>query len=311
MNQMNILVTSPSFMKVDGEHKNLLETHFKNIDYFPGPHDNNSMIKFANLYDGIICGDDIITLEFIKKSIPKLKVVSKYGIGLDKIDVKSLKLNNIRLFNCAGVNSLTVAEHALGSIISGLRNTLFSVIDTHNSVWNRLIGRDLSTSKIGIIGYGNVGKDLEKLLIPLANELFIYDINLDDHKKINNSNYLNDIKEVYKNADVICLCLSLNKNTSGLINNEVVNLFKNEMILINVSRGEIVNEMAILNGINNNKIKYYITDVLEDEINFLNSKLVNNERVFITPHIASRTSDNIKNQGKMSVENLIKGFKIL
>ena len=83
------------------------------------------------------------------------------------------------------------------------------------------------------------------------------------------------------------------------------------MILINVSRGEIVNETAILNGINNNKIKYYITDVLEDEINFLNSKLVNNNRVFITPHIASRTSDNIKNQGKMSVENLIKGFKML
>ena len=70
---MKILVTSPSFMKVDGDHKTILETHFKNIDYFPGPHDNNSMIKFANLYDGIICGDDIITDEFIKKIRSKIK----------------------------------------------------------------------------------------------------------------------------------------------------------------------------------------------------------------------------------------------
>lgn len=310
MNQMNILVTSPSFYKIDGDHKSVLEKHFKMIDYLPGPHDGNTMMKYSNKYDGIICGDDVIDDDFIKKSVPKLKVISKYGIGLDKIDIDSLKKNNVKLYNCAGVNSTTVAEHALGLLICGAKNILSASRETSNKIWNRKIGNDLSSLNLGIIGYGNVGKEVERLSNKFFKKIIIYDIKFDD--KIYPKNiYENNINNLLLSSDLICLCLSLNKSTRRLVNEDFINHLSNDTIIVNVSRGEIVDEDAIAQGIKKNKIKNYITDVLEDEINFLNSDLVDNEKVFITPHIASRTYENIKRQGLMASENLLKGLNLL
>ena len=308
---MNILVTSPSFIATDGVHKELLNKHFKSVESVAGPHNSVSMMQFADKFDGIICGDDEITSDFIRASSQTLKVVSKYGIGLDKIDIAALEKNKIKLYNCAGVNSHVVAEHAMGLVIAGLRNFFPSIIATNSGIWNRLTGRGLSQSCVGIVGYGNVGRSLRKLLQPLVKNILVYDVNFKVQSSQENCDFITDLGELFSKVDVICLCVSLNPTTRGLVNHDSISQFKEGMILVNVSRGDVVEESAILNGLETKKLKCYLTDVMSDEYNFTSSKLVGQDGIYITPHIASRTMENIEQQGLMSVENLLKGFNIL
>lgn len=160
---MKILVTTTSFQDTPGEHHEFLSAQDWDIEYLRGPVNESELLPIIHKYDGVICGDDEYTREVIKTGKEgKLKVLSKYGVGLDKIDLIAAKEYGVKVTNVPGVNHVSVAEHVLALLFSFQKNIHLQYNSVQNKSWRRLIGHEIEGSTIGIIGLGAVGKEVAK-----------------------------------------------------------------------------------------------------------------------------------------------------
>ena len=304
---MKILLTTTSFQDTPGKHHKLLNDQKWDIDYLRGPVDKNVLLPIIQKYDGIICGDDEYTKDVIKKGAAgKLKVISKYGVGLDRIDLQAAKDFGIKVANVPGINQVSVSEHVIGLLFAFAKKIHIQ----HNSVqkgsWKREIGYEIQGKTIGIIGLGSVGKELAKKSVALGLKVLVYDIYKDDDFLEKNSkiNFTDNIDNIYKNSDIISLHVPHNKQTDKLISlNVIKNKIKRNPIIINTARGGLVESKAIIAGIESKQIKGYLTDVLENEP-IKNELLLGKENIIITPHVGSRTYENVENQGIIAINNL-------
>lgn len=305
---MRILLTSTSFQDTPGNHHDLLNSYNFEVDKLRGPLKEAVLLDVINQYDGLICGDDEITRAVIELGNKhKLKIISKYGIGLDKLDTIAAKEFGIPYENCPGVNKETVAEHVFALLLSFVKNIIPENAYVQNQKWVRMIGTDLFGKTIGIVGMGNVGKQVAIRAKAFGMTIIAYDKYVDsDFSKANNINYANNVTEVLQKSDIISLNASLESGTKYMINTEQLDNLKSGVIIINTARAGLVEEKAILLGIEKNIIRGYLTDVLEEEPMIPNHPFLNNPNIVITPHIGSRTYDNVVRQGTMAVENLVK-----
>src|SRR5271154_3320199 len=157
---MKILLTTTSFQDTPGEHHDLLKKTGWEIITARGPLNEADTLALVGEVDGYICGDDAITRKVLEKARPKLKVISKYGIGVDKIDVKSCAEFGIPVLFTPGVNHTTVAEHTFLLLLTLEKNFLFHTDSTRNGGWKRKTGHELFEKTLGIIGRGRVGKEV-------------------------------------------------------------------------------------------------------------------------------------------------------
>ena len=306
---MKILLTTTSFQDTPGKHHDLLNAQNWDIDYLRGPVGENVLLPIIHKYDGVICGDDEYTGEVIKAGKKgKLKVLSKYGVGLDRIDLKAAKEFGVKVTNVPGINQVSVSEHVLALLFSFSKNIHLQYNSVQQGSWNRRIGFEIQSKTMGIIGLGAVGKELGKKASALGMKVLAYDIFkdqefLDENLEINFTTYIDDI---YSKCDVISLHLPHTDQTDKLINDIVINTkLKKQPIIINTARGKLIDPLAIISGIKNKLIKGYLCDVLETEPILENEILLGIENIIITPHVGSRTFENVQNQGLKSIENLI------
>ena len=220
---MKVLLTSTSFQDTPGSHKiKLMETGYK-IDYMRGPIAERELLPIIQDYDGVICGDDHFSKNVIKAgSKGRLKVLSKYGIGLDKIDLEAAKEFGIIVTNCPGVNHVTVAEHIIALILMFYKNLFDEISTTRSGKWNRLIGQELFGKKIGVIGLGRIGKEVLIRSKAFGLELFAFDKKID--KKFVSDNEVivtKSIKEIFNKVDIISLSMDLNKENKHLLEKHV------------------------------------------------------------------------------------------
>lgn len=309
---MKILLTSTSFIDTPGKHQEKLYNAGLEIDSLRGPVKEAILLPIISKYDGIICGDDEITRQVIKKGIDgKLKVISKYGIGLDKIDLEAAKELNIPVTNCPGVNQVAVAEHIIALLFSYYKNIHLEHNITKKGSWQRLIGHEISGKKIGIVGLGRIGKELVIRMQALGLDVSVYDPYLDEEfVKKNRIKSLNKIEELIHDIDILALTLPLTDVTEGIINSQLLSKAKRNIVLINTSRALIVDQNSLLSSLKSGKIKAFLTDVLEEEPMVENHPLLKFDNVLITPHIGSRTYETVQRQGLMATENLFRELKI-
>lgn len=306
--KLKILLTSSSFIDTPGSHQELLNSKNFNLIKIRGPLKESELLKVIEEVDAIICGDDELTREvLIKGKKSQLKAISKYGIGLDKIDLLTASELNIPVANCKGVNHTTVAEHVFALLLSFTKNIIQEDAFIKNSQWNRLIGTELFGKKIGIIGTGNVGKEVIKRALSFGMTVIGFDKNPDfNFSKIYNFDYCNDLEILLSDCDILSLNIPLSPTEKKIITNETLSVLKKGVIIVNTARAGLVDQDAIISGIENNIIGGYLTDVLEEEPMIANHPLIKYKNVLITPHIGSRTHENVVKQGTMAVENLIK-----
>lgn len=303
---MDILLTSTSFQDTPGEHQEYLKSLGYNVDYLRGPVTSEVLLPVIGKYHAVICGDDEYTEDVLEKGRNgKLKYISKYGVGLDKIDLKAADRLGIKIKNCPGVNQVAVAEHVIALLLTFEKNIHLQYSSVQKGSWNRKIGTEVFGKKIGIIGLGAIGTEVAKRASALGLNVIGFDLHENKNlRELPNFNQVESIDIIKKEADYISLHLPLNSKTEHLIDDLFISSLSKKAIIINTSRGKIVDASAIVKGIKSTNIKAYLTDVLATEPIAENEELLGYENIIITPHIGSRTYESVQKQGKMAVENL-------
>ena len=306
---MKILLTSTSFQDTPGSHHDLLNAQGFEIDILRGPVTEDVLLPIIQNYDAVICGDDEYTEQvLIKGKQGNLKYISKYGVGLDRIDLDAAKKLGIPVKNCPGVNQVSVSEHVLALLFTFEKNIHLQNESTKKGSWVRITGNEIQGKTIGIIGLGAVGKELVKKSLALGINVIGFDLFKNESflQAYPEMIFTDRIETIYENADIISLHIPHTPQSEKLINEDVIfNKLKKNPIIINTSRGMLIDVDAIVKGLSEGSVRGYLTDVLVTEPIELGEKLRGIKNVIITPHVGSRTYQSVVRQGTMAVENLI------
>jgi len=251
-----------------------------------------------------IAGTSTITDEMMGFA-PDLKIIARYGVGFEGIDLSSAKSRKIVVTNTPGANSLSVAELTLGLTFAALRGIVESAGDVRNSNWQVTRGLQLEGSKVGIIGFGRIGRLLAPKFKALGCDVWIFDPFIEENQIIQDGFHAKTSGEIAK----FCSVVSLNApgNDTIIDSNWLANCLDGQ-IIINSARAELVDEAAIANGLRSGKLFAYAADTLQGESNSSASPLLKDDikhKVTITAHLGSQTQSAIDAMGKASCDNLI------
>lgn len=253
--------------------------------------------------DGYIAGLDFVTANVIS-ACPNLKVISRYGAGYDRVDIQAAKAHKIPVTNTPGVNAEAVGELAFALALSAARRIPYLHSSTCSGEWVRSTGMELKGKTIGILGLGAIGKVVARCAKGFEMNVIAYDpyINVQycAENQITNATF----SEVCKNADIISLHLPLTSETRHLIGKTAIAEMKNSAILINTSRGGIIDEAAACEALKNHTLGALALDAFELEPP-TNSPLFALDNVVVTPHTGAHTCEATDNMANASVKNLI------
>lgn len=305
---MRVLITTTSFMDTPGAHHDLLREQKYEMVTAKGPLEEDQMIDLVGDVDGIICGDDAITRRVIEKGLPGLKVVSKYGIGVDRIDLEAARDLGVPVTFTPGVNEVTVAEHVFGLMISLARNIPQENQWVKEGQWKRITGHELWGKTIGIIGMGRIGKQVARRALAFEMKVLGCDPIWDDPfcQQYSVGRCLLS-EEILEQSDIVTLHMNLSPENRYFINRDRLSLMKPTAYLINCARGGLVNTVDLLQALKQGKIAGYAADVMEHEPPDSNDPLITSglENIILTPHIGSRTYESVVRQATMAVKNLV------
>ncbi len=236
-----------------------------------------------------------------------LKIIARAGAGLDNVDCVAAKEKGIKVINTPGANSISVAELAIGLMLSLLRFIPRGTSGLKDGKWEKkeLKGRELYQKTVGIVGFGSIGKEVAKRLLAFGCKIIAFDV-FQDAGGLEVE--FVSMEELYRKADIITLHVPLIEETKMLINEDTISMMKDGVILIDAARGGIVDENAVLNALESGKILGAAFDVFEVEppTDELRRKLISHPNVIGTPHVGASTSEAQKRVGMQIVENLIK-----
>ena len=309
-----ILLTTTSYQDTPGPHHELLESRGFEIVRERGPLPESAMLALAGEFDAFLCGDDAITQAVIEKSAPRLKVISKYGIGLDKIDVAYATTQKLPVLNTPGVNHTTVAEHTFGLLLSLTKKIQENAVEVKEGKWvagwKKPVCHEILGSTMGIIGLGRIGKEVATRARAFGMSVIAYDPYFDESFAAEHGvTRCETMDDVLLGANVVSLHCFLDKNTHGMINAEKIAEMKNGVIVLNCARGELVDTNDIAAALASGKVGGYGADVLDEEPPAANHPLFTAPNCIITSHIASRTYESVERQALRATHNLINYLK--
>jgi len=302
---MKILITPRSFASAsDKPMKMLTEKGYEiQLNDIGRPYKKEEMLKLIRDVDGIIIGIDELSAEIIEKA-NALKVISKYGIGLDNIDINMATNNKIIVTNTPTANLDAVADLAFGLILSLARRIPEADKKTKSGAWEKIIGKSVWEKTLGIIGLGKIGRQVVKRAQGFKMNILVFDL-IKDKKFAQKCGikYVN-LEELLQKSDYITIHIPLNDATRDMISYEELEKIKEGAFLINTSRGGIVDEGALYNALRNNKLRGAALDVYNNEPP-RESTLKELDNVIMTPHIGAYTEEAIENMSIQAAQNLI------
>ena len=312
---MRILLTTTSFQDTPGAHHDVLNNAGFEIVRQRGPLTEAQMldlVKSGGGFDAFLNGDDQITAKVIDASLPRLKVIAKYGIGLDSIDVKYATSKKLPVLNTPnpGINDSTVAEHAYGLMVSLAKGFWFHLRAVKQGQWKRQTGVELLGKTVGIVGMGQIGKEMIKRAGVFKMNCVAFDAYFDEaFAKQYNVRRLPTALDVLKEADIISLHCPLTPETKGLINKTSLSQMKDGAMIINTARGGLVIEEDVAEACKSGKLRGYAADVLDIEPMKTPHPFQEIDNILITPHIGSRTLESVQRQGLRAANNLVNYLK--
>jgi len=306
---IRILVTTTSFQDTPGPHHDALAATGWELVRARGPLSEADTLALVGDVDGFICGDDAITRRVLEKARPRLQVLSKYGIGVDKIDVAACTGLGIPLLFTPGVNHTTVAEHAFLLLLAVEKNLLFHTDSVRAGGWKRQTGHELLGKTIGIVGMGRIGKEVAVRakafgMQPIGSDVFWDEAFAREHG-IPRAATLDDL---FAASDYVSLHTNLTPETRDLIRAETIARMRPGVIILHCARGEIVNTADMAAALASGRVRGYGTDVLDEEPPRSDHPLTNLPNCLVTPHVGSRTHESVQRQAMAAVTNLIRAM---
>jgi D-3-phosphoglycerate dehydrogenase len=300
-----VLLTTTSFQDTPGIHHRMLADSGFEIVRERGPLSEARMLELAGQFDAYLCGDDALTRAVMVKSLPRLKVISKYGIGLDKIDLQAAKELKLPVLFTPGVNHTTVAEHTFALMLAAARNLVVEANHTAAGRWTRITGRELCGKTLAIIGFGRIGKEVAIRANAFGMKVVGFGSYWDaDFARWYHVDRVETLGEALRCADVITLHTKLTPATKHLINAGNFPLIRESAIIVNTGRSELVDMDALVAALKANRILAYAADVLDEEPPRPGHPLLGLPNAIITPHIGSRTHESVQRQASCAVENM-------
>jgi D-3-phosphoglycerate dehydrogenase len=303
-----IAVTSVSFGKSPALRKELLRVFPNSVFNENGQRlSGKELIEFISDADATIVGIETIN-DSILEHTPELKIISKYGVGLDNIDQESLKRRNIALGWRGGVNRRSVSELTLCFMLGLCRNVFDSGFKLKRFEWNKSGGHQLSGKAVGIIGCGHIGSDVVRLLSPLNCKILVQDI-------IDKSVFCREqgaseasLEEVIESSDIISLHVPLTKLTRQMVDEKFLKRMKSTAFLINTCRGEVINQEALKNALYQGTVAGAALDVFFEEPS-TDEEFLSLPNLMVTPHIGGNAREAVEAMGRSAIGHLISFFK--
>ena len=258
--------------------------------------------NFKDAY-AIIAGTEKYT-PTVLKNLKNLKYISRCGVGTDSIDLVAIKKNKIKLLKTKDSHIYIVAEHAIAGMFAILKNIVAFNLELKNKIWKKKNIDTLFGKNIGFYGYGRIAKQIHNNLINLGSNFLYYDLDKNDNnKKIKR---VKTLKSLFKYSDIIFICSSL-MNNKYLINKKILNSNKGKKIIINTSRGELINDKDLIQYLKKNKKSGYFSDVFNREPYY--GPMINLPNAIFTPHVATYEPYFRLNMELECLENLSKIIK--
>ncbi len=265
----------------------------------------NDLIKMAKNAKGIIAGTEKYTRKILE-TLLQLKVISRLGVGMDNIDLDAAKQKGLKVYKTQTTPAPAVAELALGLMLDLIRNISRQNFALKSGVWNKQMGNLLYGKTLGIIGLGTIGKTLVKLVKGFNINILAFDLYHDKEFANKYGVKYCDLDTLLTQSDIISIHLNLSSTTDQLVNKDKLEKLKPDCIIINTSRGEVIDEEALLNALKERKILGAGLDVYNQEP--YSGPLTQLDNVVLTPHIGSYAKD-IRIQMEIeAAENLIRGL---
>ena len=263
---------------------------------------SDSLIEYLKGHDKAIVALEVID-NHVLESLPELKVISKYGVGMDMIDMDAMRNHQVRLGWTGGVNKRSVSELVISFAISLLRHVPAAQREVLTGIWQQHVGGQLSGRTVGIIGCGHIGKDLVPLLHAFGCTILVNDIR--DYSDFYKKHKINAVSldELLKKSDVVTLHLPLDNSTRNILNEKRLGLMKPTAILINASRGGLIDENAVKKMLIDKRLAAAAFDVFTIEPPEDN-ELIQLPNFLVTPHIGGSSNEAILAMGRAAIEGL-------
>ena len=258
--------------------------------------------------DAYVAGVDYITADIISRAPASLKVISRYGAGVDRVDLAACRAHGIIVTNTPGANATAVCELAFGLMLCAARNLPALHAAVERGEWPRSDGMELAGKTLGIIGLGAIGKKLALRAKAFEMQVQAYDPYLDRAFAETHGIQAVSLDQLLRSSDVVSLHVPLTDETRRFINVERLDTMKNGAIIINTSRGGLIDEEACAQAIKNGKLRGLGLDAFEQEP-LKDSPLKGLARVVFSPHTGAHTAEAVANMGFMAADNAIKVLK--
>lgn len=302
-----ILITTSSFGVESKEPLQLLQA--AGIEYTVNPHgrklSKDETVDLLQNKDGVLAGTESYPREVIEK-LPSLKIISRCGAGMDGIDQDFLKKSGIALVNTPDVHVTAVAELALAGLLAVTRRITSNHAAMVSGTWSKIMGRNLSGKTVALIGLGKVGQAFARLLSGFGCTIIAYDPYYKG-SATEGIRLVPELHSVWELADIISLHIPATDETKNLINANVLQQVKKDVVLINTSRGDLIDEHALVEFMKQHSEAGAYLDVFQQEP--YSGPLAGLPNIVVTPHIGTFTRETRVNMEIQAVKNLINFFK--
>lgn len=301
-----ILVTPRSYGSQDSSLKSELEQLVGEVVYNTTgkPLSSGQLQEILPDVDGMIAGLDDIDADAIRAA-NNLKVVARYGVGCDNVDLAAASAREIVVTNTPAANAASVAELAVGLILNLMRPILPAVQGTKQGQWPRLDGYSLEGKTIGLLGLGAIGKETAKRLAGFGCQLLAYDMVQDDPFAARYKISYCSLRKILSRADVISLHLPATDQTQGMVDGDFLSEMKPGSWLVNTSRGELVREEALVDAVRRGHLRGAAVDAYQEEPPPEDHPFLKMENILTTPHMGAH-SDSAKNtMGRMAMRECL------
>jgi len=267
------------------------------------------LLQYAGQFDGTICGDDRYTLRVIQACSPRLKIISKWGTGIDSIDAEACSRYSIKIGRTLNAFTTPVADTVLGYMLAFARRHPWMDREMKSGQWEKIPGKTLSECTLGVIGVGNIGKAVTRRAKAFGMKVYGTDIIEIDHVFISETGIeMTTLQSLLANSDFVSINCDLNSTSQHLMNAGTFALMKPNVVIINTARGPIVDEKSLIEALQAKRLAGAALDVFEVEPLPVDSPLMKMDNVMLAPHNSNSSPTAWERVHWNTIKNLVEGL---